>query len=281
MIDVLLLTLRELVRRRFVLWAAIATAALVACTGWGFYYLTRIRNHGQPVTHVEVLTITAVLLILVAYLFSFLLAMAAVFIAAPSVAGDIESGVLLPVLARPITRPTVLAGKCVALCIVIAGYSLLTGACEFALVRAETGYLPPHPAQMLGFLALSGIVMVVLALLFATRMPAIAASILAMVLFIIARLGGIAQSIGMHYDNHTVLSAGTLTQLLLPSDAMWQAALYRMEPATMIAALSQAPQWPGPFFVTAPPPVSMLLWTIGWIVVVWAVAARSFALRDL
>lgn len=281
MIDVALLTFRELVRRRFVAGAAGATAAFVAVTGWGFSYLTRIRVDGAPLSHLHVLSMTAVLLILVAYLFSFLLAMAAVFVAAPSIAGDIEAGVLQPVLTRAISRRAILGGKGLALAAVIVAYTFLTGACEFAIVRAATGYVPPHPVAMLAFLALSGIVMVALALLLGTRMPALAASIVAMGLFIIARLGGIAQSIGIHYANDTVRHAGTMTQLLLPSDAMWQAALYRMEPASMIAAMSNAHEWPGPFFVTAPPPLSMLLWTIAWIAAIAALCARSFELRDL
>ena len=281
MIEVLNLTLKELVRRRFIAGAAFATAALIVVTSWGFSYLPHVQQRGQLISHLQVLTITSVLLILVAYLFSFLLAMAAVFIAAPSIAGDIESGVLLPVLARPVSRYAVLGGKALALSIVIVAYTFITGACEFAAVRAATGYLPPHPVAMLGLLSLSGIVMVALALLLGTRMPPLAGSMVAVGLFIIARLGGIAQSLGMHYDNATVRGAGTITQLLLPSDAMWQAALYRMEPATMIAALSRAATWPGPFFVKAPPPTAMLLWTIGWILVIVALSMRSFKLRDL
>lgn len=282
MIDIALLTLKELVRRRFVAGAAVATGILVAVTGWGFTYLTHInRAHGQPVTHLEVLTMTAVLVILIAYLFSFLLAMAAVFIAAPSVASDIESGVLLPVLARPIARSTILGGKAIALALVIAAYTIISGACEFAVVRAATGYLPPHPAATLAYLALSGVVMVALAILLGTRMPAMAASIVAIGLFIVARLGGIAQSIGLHYENQTVINAGTLTQLALPSDAMWQAALFRLEPAAMIASLGASHEWPGPFFILSPPPLAMLLWTIAWIAVVVALSARSFELRDL
>lgn len=281
MIDVAVLTLRELIRRRFIAGAAVATAALVAVTGWGFSYLPHLRPRGEPISHLEVLTMSAVLLILISYLFSFLLAMASVFIAAPSIAGDIESGVLLPVLARPISRTSILAGKALALACVIVLYTFITGACEFTVVRAATGYLPPHPLTMLAYLALSGIVVIALALLLGTRMPALAASIVAMGLFIIARLGGIAQSIGLHYGNDTVSGAGTVTQLLLPSDAMWQSALYRLEPASMIASLSAANQWPGPFFVLSPPPLAMLLWTIGWIAVVFAFSARSFELRDL
>lgn len=282
MIEIAALTIKELIRRRFVAGAAIATAALVAVTGWGFSYLPHLHARGgEPVSHVEILTMTAVLLILISYLFSFLLAMAAVFIAAPSIAGDIESGVLLPVLARPVARSTILGGKALALACVIVLYTFVTGACEFAVVRAATGYLPPHPVTMLAYLALSGIVMIALALFFGTRMPALAASIVAMGAFIIARLGGIALSIGLHYGNDTVANAGTIAQLLLPSDAMWQAALYRLEPAGMIASLGASQQWPGPFFILTPPPFAMLLWTLGWVAVVFALSARSFELRDL
>jgi hypothetical protein len=172
-------------------------------------------------------------------------------------------------------------GKALALAIVIALYAFVTGACEFAVVRAATGYVPPHPAVALCYLALSGVVMVALAILLSTRMSAIGASIVAVVAFIIARLGGVAQSIGMFYDNETVRHAGTITQLLLPSDAMWQSALYRMEPASLVAGFLAGHIWPGPFFVLAPPPVTMLVWTYVWIALVAALAARSFALRDL
>lgn len=281
MIDVAALTFKELSRRRFYAGAAIATALLVGTTGWGFSYLNHLHPRGVPVTHLQVLEMTAVLLILIAYLFSFLLAMAAVFIAAPSLANDVESGVLLPVLTRPLSRTAILTGKAGALAIVVAAYAFVTGACEFAVVRLATGYVPPHPVQTLAFLSLSGIVMAGLALLLSTRMPALAASIVAMVLFIIARLGGIAQSLGAYYDNETVRHAATITQLLLPSDAMWQSALYRLEPASMIAGLSNSHAWAGPFFVTAPPPIAMVLWAIGWIVAMWALSARSFELRDV
>lgn len=282
MIDVAMLTCREMSRRRFFLGAAAATVALVAATAWGFNYLAHIHTaHGTPVTRVEVLTMSAVLVILISYLFNFLLGVAAVFLAAPSLANDIESGVLLPVLARPVSRAAIFFGKAVAVGIVIAVYALVTGACEYAVVYAATGYAPPHPAQALGYLALSGIVMVALALLLSTRMPAIAASIVAVGLFIIARLGSAAQSLGLHFDNATATHVGTISQLLLPSDAMWQAALFRLEPASMVAAMSNSHAWTGPFFTTAPPPGAMVAWSFAWIAVIAILAARSFQLRDL
>lgn len=281
MIHMVSLTATELSRRRFIAAAAIATAVLIAVTGWGFSYLPHLKIAGHPVTHERVLTMAAVLVILVAYLFSFLLAMAAVFIAAPSFSNDIESGVLLPVLARAVSRGSVLLGKAAALASLIALYTIVTGALEFAVVRWATGYSPPHPVEALAYLAVSGVVMVALALALSTRMSAVGASIVAVVAFIIARLGGIAQSLGTYYDNDTVRHAGTLTQLALPSDAMWQSALYRLEPASMVAAFSANHVWPGPFFIVAPPPLAMTVWTLAWIVAAAAIAARSFALRDL
>lgn len=281
MIHVAVLTLTELVRRRFVLGAAAITAVLVAGSAWGFSYLSHIHTRTGPVSHLEVLSVTSVLLILISYLFSFLLAMAAVFISAPSIAGDLESGVLLPVIARPLSRGAILLGKALALGTLIVAYTFITGACEFAAVRAATGYAPPSPGSTLIFLALSGIIMVMFALLLGTRMPPLAASIVAMGAFIIARLGGIAQGIGIHYASATVTHVGTITQLLLPSDAMWQSALFRLEPVSMVAAMSQSQNWPGPFFVTAPPPEAMVIWSIAWIAVVAAISVRSFELRDL
>jgi hypothetical protein len=62
---------------------------------------------------------------------------------------------------------------------------------------------------------------------------------------------------------------------------MWQAALFRLEPAAMIASLGASHAWPGPFFILSPPPLAMLLWTFAWIAVVVALSARSFELRDL
>ena len=281
MIRIAALTLLELVRRRFILCAAVATAAIVGSSAWAFVYLSHLRRDGAPISHLEMLGISAVLTVLMAYLFSFVLAIAAVFLAAPSFANDIESGVLLPVLARPISRTSIIAGKAAAFVVVMCVYTLAAAGCEFAAIDAITGYLPPDPVAAIGYLCLLNAVMLALAIALSTRLSAIASSIVALCAFALAWMGGIAQSLGIFYANGTVEDAGTITQLLVPTDAMWRAAVYRLEPVSAIASFGQAHVWPGPFFVLSPPPAPLIWWTIGWIVVVFAVAARSFTLRDL
>lgn len=282
MIPIAILTLREMLRRRFVLAASALTLLLVVLTAWGFYHFTHIRIHGVPISRLHVLSMSAVFVILIAYMFSFVLAVVGVFLAAPSVANDMESGVLLPMLTRPISRTALMSGKVLALAFLLCLYVALTSAAEFLVVWAVTGYLPPHPALAVGYLCLLGLVMLMLAFALSTRLSAIAGSIVAIVFFGIAWMSGIAGSLGAFYNNDSVRNAGTISQLLLPTDAMWRAALYALEPAAMVATMgSTSHSWPGPFFVLSPPPPSIVYWTIGWTLLLYAIAVRTFAHRDV
>ncbi len=282
MISIAILTLREMLRRRFVLAASAVTILLVGLTGWGVYHLAHSRMHGAPVSHLQMLETSAILLILVAYMFSFVLAVLGVFIAAPSVANDIESGVLLPILTRPLSRTALMSGKALALALLVCLYAALTSAAEFSVMRVVTGYTPPHPATAVGYLCLLSLVMLALAFALSTRLSAIAASIIAVVLFATAWMVDIVASLGAFYGNETARNAGTISQLLLPTDAMWRAAVFRLEPAAAIATMAGTRHgWPGPFFVAAPPPLAMAIWTLGWIALFYVIAMRSFASRDL
>ena len=282
MIDVALLTIRELARRRFIVAAVAVTLLLTGLTAWGFAHLIQMHNRGpRPITHLQILGVSAIMLILIAYMFSFVLAVVSVFIAAPSIANDVESGVLLPVLTRPVSRTALLTGKFVALGAVVSAYAAFAGIAEFSVVRAITGYLPPHPVQAVGYLCLLALSMLALAFALSTRLSAIAASVVAVVFFGLAWMAGIAGSLGAFYGNDAVRNAGIVSQLLLPTDAMWREAVYRLEPAAVLATNIGVHTWPGPFFVVSPPPLAMVIWTICWILAVYAAAVRSFALRDL
>lgn len=275
---VMLITWRELVRRRFVPAAIAAGAVLVLLTSWGFWHLARDTH----MTALEVRGVMSVLAVLVTYLFSFVLAAAAIALAAPTIATDIENGTLLPILARPLSRGTIVASKTLALAVAMAVFAGAAILSEFGAIRVVSGYWPPHPFFAAMYLAAFSVVMVVLGTFLSTRMPAIASSIAGIAAFGVAWIGGIAGSIGEALDNATLLHAGTVTALILPTDAMWRAAVYHLEPAALVAGMSQgAHNWPGPFFVTSPEPPAILVWTALWLLAVSALAIRSFARRDI
>ncbi len=270
------LTVREMFRRRLVLIAAILTVAVAVLTAFGFHALATQHYHGHPISHVRTIGVASQLLTLVAYMFSMVFALGGAFAAAPALSADVESGLLLPVLARPIRRSDVVLGKFFGLALFLSIYAFVAGLLEFAVVDITTGYWPPHPFIALGYLCGVAIVMLSITLLFSARLSMVASGISAVILYGVAWIIGVAADIGANVHNQAMMDAGTVSQLLLPSDAFWRIAVYHLEPAALIATMQQST----PFTVAVPPPPAMIMWAIGWIVVVVAGACWSFSTRE-
>ena len=107
------LTFKEASRRKLLVALLVITAAVIGLTVWGFSRLNdlRVGEPPRPPGTTEIKLITSQLLILVMFAYSFVLALSAAFMATPSVAGELESGVALAILTRPVSRTEVLLGK--------------------------------------------------------------------------------------------------------------------------------------------------------------------------
>ena len=100
------LTVLEASRRKLLLALALLTLVVIVLTSWGFSRLPTMKG----VTSAEVRVAASQLTILVAFMFSGVLALGSTLVAAPSIASDIESGIALAILPRPIRRSEVLIG---------------------------------------------------------------------------------------------------------------------------------------------------------------------------
>lgn len=271
-----LVTLFEVVRKRLAIVAVVLALLVVALTGLGAHALANQSRHGHPLTHLEILAIASQMMMLVAYLFSMVVALGGAFAAAPALAADIETGLLLPMLTRPIRRAEIVVGKYIGLTVFLAAYATACGLAEFAVVRFFTGYWPPHPFVSLAYLSCVALVMCAIALLFSTRLSTVPSGIAAVVLYGLAWCGGILGDIGANTQLQWLIDAGTVTELVLPSDAFWRASAFALEPASLIAAMHGNL----PFVVSAPPTLAMQIWSAGWILVVLGLACWSFKRRD-
>ncbi|MGI8551083.1 MAG: ABC transporter permease [Dehalococcoidia bacterium] len=273
------LTLLEAARRRLLLAVAVLTLVLVGFTTWGFQRLIGTLTN---VSVTEVKTITATLLILIVFMFSFIFSLGAVFVSAPSIATDLESGIALAMLPRPIRRSDLVLGKWLGLSILVGGYAVLTIGLEFLSVNLIAGYLPPHPLTSLVYLVGECVVLMGLALLISTRLAPMTGGIVALVLFGIAWMGGIAEGIGLAVDNSTIRNVGTISRLVLPTDGLWRGALFNLEPSilTAVAGASRAAS-ANPFLVNAPPSAAFTLWAVLWIAGILGLTAYSFSRREL
>lgn len=277
------LTIREAARRRLVMALIILTLVVIGLTGWGFQHLTHLTGPGiQPLARGEVRLGTSQVLILVEFMFSGILALSAVVAAAPAISGDVESGLSLAMLARPLGRHHVVLGKWVGLAVLIAVYTVAASSLELLVIALVSGYSPPAPVPVVAYLVAEGVAIMSLTLLLSTRLSAMTAGVVCLVLFFVAWIGGIAGTVGEVFNNAGLRNAGTVSQLLLPTDALWRGSVFNLEPAFYRALFGGTDARGGnPFFVAQPPSVALLLWAAAWTVAVLAIAIWSFRRREI
>jgi ABC-type transport system involved in multi-copper enzyme maturation permease subunit len=277
------MTIREAARRRLLLALVVLTLAVVGLTGWGFSRIAVLTGpDGASLPPAEMQLAASQLLVLVAFMFSAVLALSAVIVAAPSISAEVESGIALAVLARPVSRYQVLVGKWLAFAFLIAVYAAATTATELTVVGLTTGYQPPGPVGLAAYLIAEGIVIMSLTLLLSTRLSGMTAGVIGLVLFFLAWLGGVAGTIGDVFNNAAIRNTGTVSQFLLPTDALWRGAAYELEPPVYRALFGLTPVRAGnPFFVDNPPSLLYLTWCAVWVGLVIGGAVVSFRRRDV
>jgi ABC-type transport system involved in multi-copper enzyme maturation permease subunit len=273
------LTILEASRRKLLLALGVLTVAVIVLTSWGFSRLPTMNN----VTPAEVRLAASQLTILMAFMFSGVLALGSTLVAAPSIASDIESGIALAILPRPIRRSQLLMGKWLGLAGLVTLYAAGSGLLELLGIWIGTNYLPPNPIASIAFVAAEGIILMTLALLLSTRLSPMTGGVIALVLFFVAWIGGIALAIGITFDNSTIKAIGIGSRLLIPTDGLWHGAIYYLEPSEFLAAarLAGRARAGNPFFADSPLPWQYLLFVVGWGLAVLGLANWSFAKRDL
>lgn len=273
----------EAARRRLLLALLLLTLVVIALTVWGVSRIADLRDDGQPLSVAQQRTIVSQLLILVMFMFSWVLSLAAVFVAAPAISGELESGVALAILARPISRAEYVVGKWLGLVTLVVAYGVAAAVVELVAVQVVSGYQPPHPFEFLGFVLGEGIAILTFALMLSTRLAGMVGGVIAAILFGIAWMGGIVGGIGAAFNNATITNVGTLTKLILPTDGLWRGAVWSLEPSIVIAAQQQLgpASAANPFFAAEPPPAAYLIWAIVWIAAMLALAVWSFRSREV
>jgi ABC-type transport system involved in multi-copper enzyme maturation permease subunit len=280
------LTLLEAVRRR-ILWAFVGLTVLIGLlTAWGFsVLLDSAQRHG--VSQVQIEVGVSQILILLAFMFSFVLAMSAAFLGAPAISSELESGVLLAVLARPLRRSELVLGRWLGLAIIVVAYTALAGALELGVTKLVTDYIPPQPIQAVAYLAGQAVVLLTISLVLSTRLPGIAAGAICVVLFGLSWMAGVMGGIAAALNLPELASIASGARYLLPLDGLWKGTVFSLEPPS-IALIGQLVGGRGgqavsanPFFATSGPSPTYLAYVALWIAVVLGVGMLSFRRREI
>jgi len=278
------LTVQEASRRRLLLALVILTLIVVGFSAWGFNKITTVtRSNGTTLPHDQVQLISSQLLIVVTFMYSGVLALSAAVVAGPLISSEVESGLLLSVLARPVRRSEVVIGKWLGLAVLVAVYAGGSGFLEMAAVDWATGYMPPHPIELTLFVCAEGLALLSLGLLLSTRLSGITGGVIALVAWLMGWIGGVVGDIGTGLQNQAVENIGTISRLILPTDGLWRGAVYAMEPDAVIASLRLAGTIgrANPFSAVDPPPTAFLAWVVVWFALMLALSIWSFRTREI
>jgi ABC-type transport system involved in multi-copper enzyme maturation permease subunit len=274
------LTLREASRRRVVWALLVLTVALLALSAWGFSKLVGLDTELGTMTSGEARLVASLLLNLIMFGMSLIAAIGTAFLAGPTLAGEVESGQALALLARPVRRSAVLFGKWLGLITFGCGYVILAGFAQLLVVRVTVGYWPPNPVAGLALLAAETIVLLTLALLLSSVVSTMASGIVAVGLFGATWVAGVVGGIGGALGNEGVERVGTVSRILLPTDGLWRGAMNAFQDPT--ALVQMGPGEGGfPFLSEAPLSAAYLGWAAVWIAMVWGLTALSFQRRDI
>lgn len=277
------LTLREMARRR-VLWVLLGLVVVsVILVGWGTERLVTLAREDR-VGEVEIRIGVSQVLILIAFMFSYVLAMSAAFLAAPAIASDVETGTVHAMLARPLRRAELVVGRWLGLSIVIGAYAALSGLLAIAVVALVSGHLPPQPFMAIGYLTFEAVAVLTVALTLGTRLPAMAAGAISVVLFGVGWFVGVLGSLAVVFDAAPLARAADVMRVIMPTDGLWRGVIYGLEPPlVLLIAAGRDPEAmaANPFFAGSPPPGPFVAWSVVWVVIVLLAGIALFRRREL
>jgi ABC-2 type transport system permease protein len=282
-------TLQEAISRRLILAGAVISLAYIGlfALGFNFAYDKAVENTPNPEARLTLGFAFALLTLFGVYVVNYLASFLALFLSVGAISGEIDSGTLHAVLARPLGRAEFILGRWLGYALLIGTYVVIMTGLVLLVARVIAGYEVPDPLPALLLVLLECWLLLTLSLLGSTLLPTLANGVVVFTLLGLAWLAGIIEFVGRLLQNAPDPTGGVAMQnigitvsLFLPSDALWRGASYYLSSPTLLAAMNSA-RGGIPFFSTQPPAPALIVWSIGYVVVVLAAAVLAFGRRDL
>ncbi len=269
------LTWVETRRARIALAALIFAVLFLIAYGIAVYFLNRAQSTvvAQPIfirhAKLEILSLAGL------YVANFLTVALAVMLPVDSISGELESGVMETLAAKPITRATIVLGKWLAFFAMTAVYLVLVAGGVVLLVATLTGFRLPHLPVALSLMFLGATTLLTLSIAGGTRFKTVTNGIVAFGFYALAFIGGWVEQIGFVLGNGAARYIGTAISLVSPVDSMWRLACYEMQSPLMQQLRL------GPFSTAAVPSTAMVVWATGFVMAALLAALWQFRSRSL
>jgi Cu-processing system permease protein len=279
-------TIHEAVSRRLILAGLVLSLVFVGLYTLGFVLLYRQDVGGPGTTNPASdprarAVFSALMTLLGLYAVSFLSGFLALFLSVGSISGEVESGALHAVLARPIRRAELVVGRWLGFVVLVGIYVGLMAGLLLLIAYAVAGYEAMDPGRVIALMVLGSIVLLTVSLFGSTWLSTLANGVVVFTLFGLAWMGGIIEAIGNAIPNQTMVNLGIAVSLLIPSDAIWRGASYSVLTPLALIGTGMATGAPVPFASSTPPAAAFVLWALAYLVAFLLAAIAAFSRRDL
>jgi Cu-processing system permease protein len=273
--------LRESFRRRVFVVVVVLTLLFGALYTWGASELFKdVNGFGNNEFGLDAKTLAgATLLGLAMFGTLFLGAVLAVFLTLSAVRGDGETGLLQPLIVRPLGRNQYLAGRFLAAAAVAFTYVGVVYAGAVIVTGVTGDWWPDRPVAAGLRLALAMVVVAGLSLLGSIFLSSIANGIGVLMIFGAGLLAGLLGSIGDALNSNTLQDIANTASWVLPFEALYRDALRLL--VQDIPGVTGAVVQLGPLGGSHDAGGFLLPWVAIYLVLVGLAGAFAFGRRDL
>jgi Cu-processing system permease protein len=209
----------------------------------------------------------------------FLGAVLAVFLTIGVVRGDAETGLLQPLVARPLGRGTMLGSRFAGAAAASAVYVLIVYAIAVLLTRVLGDWSPDNVVVPGLALALAVVILAALSVLISVFLTSTAQGIAVFMIFGAGLVAGLLGQIGEALGSHTLERIADVASYAVPFEALYQQSLYLLTSAH--AGLTGALVQLGPFGGAHHAGGWLLFYALVYTAVAIGLAIAGFARRDL
>ncbi|HJR44894.1 MAG TPA: ABC transporter permease subunit [Actinomycetota bacterium] len=275
-------TFKECTRRKIFLIVPLITIGFVVLYGIGNHFAFRSTEgtiEAEPGLVDATALVGSTLVGLSMFVTLFLTSSLGIFLTFGAVRGDAEIGLLQQLVARPVARTRLLAGRFLGASVLCAGYALfLYLAC--VLVTGSIGGWWPTPFLTPGLAVMGGVVVVIaLSLLGSVFLSALPNGIVMFMVYGAGLLGGLLAQLGEVITSSALRTTGRITSWLLPFEALYQAGLNSLTAGA--TGLTRVIVQLGPLGGAQEGGPWLPLWTLAYLGAVWAATLFAFARKDL
>jgi ABC-type transport system involved in multi-copper enzyme maturation permease subunit len=272
--------LREALRRKVFAVVLLLTIGFLGLYWLANHYVFRDVENISPPVGIDARTFAGAFMFgLAMFATLFLGVVLAVFLTLGVVRGDAERGLLQPLVVRPVGRSTLLFARwlgAVAVCAPYVGAVYAAG----MLITGLTGHWWPDRIVVPGLELAAGVAIVAaLSLLGSVFLTAIANGIAVFMIFGAGLVAGLLGSIGHALNSHTLEHSAKIAAWLIPFEALYQDGLRQITADTtgFTGFLLQL----GPFGGAYVHGWGIRVWSVGYLIVVGAIALYAFSRRNL